>query len=596
MRHPIEKKSKTNITLGMLIITVILLVSTLASVPPTSRDALVHHLSVPKIYLRHSGIYEIPSMDFSYFPMNLDLLYLIPLYFNQPIAAKYIHFFFALLTAWLIFTFLKKYLNSTYGLLGALFFLTIPIIVKLSVTVYVDLGLIFFSWASLFHLLRWHDTHFRTRHLVFSAVFCGLALGTKYNGLILILIMVALVPLLYSIKTNSTITAGDLRQRYGNSIKGLGWGLAFVIISLIVFSPWMIRNTIWKQNPVYPLFKSVFDQTKKEISTDVDKKKRPPHNAFWTRRYVYKESFNETVLIPIRAFFQGQDDSPKYFDGVLNPALLLFPIAAFWGIKRNKAVSTSHTDRNILALFSFLFMTIVLFKVDFRIRYMAPAIPPLVVLSIIGLKKLFDITSQKTFFPPRLVKGVVTSLVLIAFSFNAVYIYNQFDYIRPMDYIAGKIDRDAYIARYRIEHPAVVYANKNLPNNARVLCLSIGKRTFYVERDVHLALDFYNRNKEELTELTILKRLKRYGTTHILINRNSYSRRTRHFEPVEIAVLDKVLKDHTSLLYEENGVQLLEIDEVKPAMIYEGVDIKRIDAERILFKPATSRDTNLCVS
>ena len=65
------------------IASVILGVLILASVPPVSRDALTHHLTIPKMYLAHGGIYEIPSIQFSYFPMNLDLLYLSALYFKQ---------------------------------------------------------------------------------------------------------------------------------------------------------------------------------------------------------------------------------------------------------------------------------------------------------------------------------------------------------------------------------------------------------------------------------------------------------------------------------------------------------------------------------
>ena len=67
----------------------------LASVPPVDRDALTHHLAVPKLYLKHGGIYAIPAIPFSYYPMNLDLLYLIPLYFGNDIIPKYIHFAFA---------------------------------------------------------------------------------------------------------------------------------------------------------------------------------------------------------------------------------------------------------------------------------------------------------------------------------------------------------------------------------------------------------------------------------------------------------------------------------------------------------------------
>ena len=28
--------------------------------PPISRDALIHHLAIPKLWLKHGGFYEIP--------------------------------------------------------------------------------------------------------------------------------------------------------------------------------------------------------------------------------------------------------------------------------------------------------------------------------------------------------------------------------------------------------------------------------------------------------------------------------------------------------------------------------------------------------
>ena len=71
--------------LGVLILAIVIL----SAVPPVSKDALVHHLAVPKLYLEHGGIYEIPSMPFSYYPMNLNLLYMIPLYFGQDIIPKF---------------------------------------------------------------------------------------------------------------------------------------------------------------------------------------------------------------------------------------------------------------------------------------------------------------------------------------------------------------------------------------------------------------------------------------------------------------------------------------------------------------------------
>jgi hypothetical protein len=141
MKFIINKNiSWINIIYCTLIIGVVISISILASVPPVDRDALTHHLYVPKLYLQHGGIYEIPGLEFSYYPMNLDLLYLIPMYFNNDILPKFIHFAFALATAAMVYCYLNRRLNQQYALLGSLFFLSIPVIIRLSSTVYVDLG------------------------------------------------------------------------------------------------------------------------------------------------------------------------------------------------------------------------------------------------------------------------------------------------------------------------------------------------------------------------------------------------------------------------------------------------------------------------
>ncbi len=188
---------KLTIVIFLVIIMVVSCIVLLAFVPPTSRDALIHHLAIPKLYLKNGGIYEIPSLKFSYYPMNLDLLYAIPLYFGSDILPKYIHFFFALLTCWLIFVYLNEKLNNFYAVFGALFFLSLPVIVKLSTTVYVDLGLIFFSTASLIYLIKWMERGFGFKYLLISSIMCGFALGVKYNGIISLFLLGLFAPLIY---------------------------------------------------------------------------------------------------------------------------------------------------------------------------------------------------------------------------------------------------------------------------------------------------------------------------------------------------------------------------------------------------------------
>jgi len=121
--------------------------------PPISRDALIHHLAIPKLWLKHGGYYEIPWADYSYYPMYINLLYLIGLYFKNDIIQKFIHFSFGLGTGWLIYHYLKQKYDLNWALLGVVIFITTPIVVWLSTSAYIDLGMTFFTAQMAFDFL-----------------------------------------------------------------------------------------------------------------------------------------------------------------------------------------------------------------------------------------------------------------------------------------------------------------------------------------------------------------------------------------------------------------------------------------------------------
>jgi len=398
--------------LALLIVAIVIL----SWVPPVSRDALTHHLIVPKLYLQHGGIYEIPSIGFSYYPMNLDLLYMIPLYFGNDIVPKYIHFIFALLTAWLIFSYLRKRLDLGWALVGGLFFLSLPIIVKLSITVYVDLGLIFFSTASIMSLLKWIESRYQLKFLILSAACCGLALGTKYNALIVLFILTVFIPFVFISDSRKNLNLKNPQDEESSiqiQFKALGFGAIFLIVALLVFSPWMIRNYVWKANPIYPLYDNVFNrpipvspdaqtgsQTLRPTADpqQTSKAKSTRWSPFAIRKVIYGESWWEIALIPVRIFFQGQDDNPKYFDGKLNPFLFFLPFFAFIHFKKNPA--SLRTEKKIFLFFTILFLLYAFSMTVIRIRYVAPIIPPLVILATLGLHQIARrVTHRKVIQP-----------------------------------------------------------------------------------------------------------------------------------------------------------------------------------------------------
>jgi len=529
-------------SLAVIIISIIVL----SLVPPVSRDALTHHLAVPKLYLQQGGIHEIPSLSFSYFPMNLDLLYIIPLYFGNDITPKLIHFCFALLTGWLIFGFLRPRTNIRYAILGVVFFLSIPIIVKLSTTVYVDLGLIFFSTAALLSLIKWRENGFQIKYLIVSAVLCGLAMGTKYNGLITCFLLTLFVLF---------ISAGANRAEPHGRMKAIANGFVFLTVAVIIFSPWMIRDYVWTGNPIYPLYNQWFNP---------DHVARKSIGLFTYRALVYHESWVEILLLPIRIFFQGQDGNPQFFDGKLNPFLLLFPIAAFYHLRKDS--EKIKTEKKILLTFSALYFSFAFFSSGLRIRYIAPIIPPLVILAVFGMKRLFDSLGGLRSLPLRNGgKLFAVFLVLFALSLNALYVYGQFRYVKPFSYLLGNISRDEYIERYRPEYPAMKYINGHLPLDAKILFVFIGNRGYYCHRAY--LFDMIN-NRSKLAMLLkssqdihgAWRTLRKEGVTHFLINMNVFNRwANESFKGRDMEKLRLFFKKYLKLVYAKNGYGLFNL-------------------------------------
>lgn len=523
--------------LSGLILILILFVIILASVPPVSKDALVHHLAIPKLYLKHGGIYEIPFMPFSYYPMNLDLLYLIPLYFENDIVPKFIHFSFAILTAWLIFNYLKRRTNIVYALTGVLFFLSIPIIVKLSISVYVDLGLIFFSTASLLLLLRWMEKGFPLKLLALSASFCGLALGTKYNGLVTFFLLTLFVPFLYSRYPQ------DTRPGF---LKAAGYGILFFLVALLFFSPWMIRNYLWTNNPLFPLYDNWFNPQ--------DAMDRQTIGVFTFRSLQYHETWWQIALLPVRIFFQGQDGNPQYFDGRINPFLLFLPFFCFYQIRRDSEVIRN--EKKIMLSFAVLFFAFAFFTTDLRIRYISPIIPPLVILSVLGLRKMV-VAERK--FSSQSVRNMGLAVIFLIMSFalwlNAHYILGQYEYVDPFSYLDGSLSREEYIDKYRLEYPAMRYINENLPPDVRILFIYLGKRGYYCDREYILDM---NRNRSTLGQLvkgstdpeTMLLGLKGMGITHLLIRYDIFDKWVKtNFTSKDREVSKAFFKRYVKLLF-----------------------------------------------
>jgi len=526
--------------------------------PPISRDALVHHLAIPKLWLTHGGYYEIPWADYSYYPMYINLLYLICLYFKNDIAPKFIHLAFGAGTGILVYIYLKQRLGRNWGFLGIVIFFTTPIVVWLSTSAYIDLGMTFFTTASVMAFITWRDSEYNWLKWLLISSFCmGIAIGSKYNGLIAWLILNLILMLNYAKDTQRQIAT-------------LKYGIIFFMITAIVASPWYLKNYIQTGNPFYPFFNSFFQSLHhlpvQEIIRHQAGEKIGQLSFFKMRQVMYGETFWETLLIPIRMFFQGSDNSYRYFQGILNPILILFSPFILLNKKYGR-------DKYLFAFFSIFFIFMAYFLTEKQVRYILPTIPFLAILAVMGIKELVDKIGGKNFYSPlpfnknakSIARIFIFAIVAILLTFNFIYLKNRMDIIKPLPYLFGQETKEAFLKRHLLHYDAMEYINTNLSDDAKTFTMFLGRRGYYLDRTYRnersFGMDTLNKMINSSTgEEKFKEYIKSMGVTHILIRTDLVDKYLKdNFSGGEIKCFLSLVKKYWRKVYENNGYAVWDI-------------------------------------
>ncbi|MCI5116866.1 MAG: hypothetical protein D3913_02670, partial [Candidatus Electrothrix sp. LOE1_4_5] len=223
------------------------------------------------------------------------------------------------------------------------------------------------------------------------------------------------------------------------------------------------------------------------------------------------------LLLPVRIFIEGQDGDPRYFDGRLNPFLLVLALLAFV----RSAEKKRRNEQIALAAFSLFYFLYAFNTGVLRIRYLVPMVPCLVILSMYGLNNLEKMAEK---YLNRKVAQLSWSLIVLLLLFwNGNYIREQFKVVDPISYITGHVSRDEYLSRHLPEYPIMQYANKHLPESAKVLCIFMGRRGYYLERRHYF--DTYGKKKGMLALLnnpknnlaTVLEKLQESKMDYLLV-------------------------------------------------------------------------------
>ena len=266
------------------------------------------------------------------------------------------------------------------------------------------------------------------------------------------------------------------------------------------------------------------------------------------RQFLYGESWWEIAALPLRIFFQGQDDNPRYFDGVLSPVLILFLPWAFKG----KWLA----EKKICMSFALLFLAYAMFLVDLRIRYILVIVPPLVVLLVYGIFNVYLRIKQ----PAYLFAGV-----LLFAAVNLSYLWQYSRDVAPVRYLLSNDSKNTYLREKLAEYPAFQYINRELPLTAKIYLLFVGRRGYYCDREYfHDGGELPGfllaaiRSAKEPTDIG--RQLESKHLTHLLVRDELLSRFLRdNLDPAHQRVWDSFALSHLKTLFRDRGYSVLQL-------------------------------------
>ncbi|MGC9454831.1 MAG: ArnT family glycosyltransferase [Phycisphaerae bacterium] len=212
---------------------------------PDTYDVLEYHLQVPREFYASGGIGELQHNCYSYYPLGAHMLFLLQMCLHGGAyagmyAAKATHGLFALIAVIAVYTTLKSD-EEARGRFSAVLLATVPFVLYLSWLAMVELAQLCYLVLALLWLRHW-----LRRYDTASAVLVGASLGAacavKYLSVGLIAAPVLAMMLIFAARSGQR-----LRQ----------FALA-CLAALVLFSPWLIRNTCYTDNPVFPLMTRTF--------------------------------------------------------------------------------------------------------------------------------------------------------------------------------------------------------------------------------------------------------------------------------------------------------------------------------------------------
>lgn len=504
--------------------------------PPLARDALVYHLEVPRQYLLHHGLIELPRNVYAYFPKGIEMLFTAAMGLFPPWTTHFVHFSFLALTVLAVLEYaaaVGRQAPRWIWLPAVLAFASVPTLWLDATYAYIDAGLMFF--VTLIALgLDWHHRRGDPALLDVSLLLTGFVMAIKYTAIYFVLALLGV----YLVSVLARRRTADFTWRHP----------VWLVTGLLVFAgPYFAWNACHTGNPVFPFFGGLL----------------PNSNPFWTQAQAdafwgFLASYGHPFRFPLApalnylvAAFNPVLHLREFFDGVLGPFLLIGVLAVLPARKRN--VSEALTG-SVVVVFALVWGILLR-----QARFLLPVLPLLLLLLIQAVEGWWGERAWR--------RSVWVAACLGIIAFNLAVLLPELAKQPALELMSGRTTREEILSTRLPVYACQRYINRELPADARIWTLQTGNELFYLDRAYlgdYVVEDhtFHSWLAEAREPSAITRGFTRYGVTHLLIRTDAVFNPQLYLDmPAQYPLLLAFFNTQTRLCYEASGYAVLELAE-----------------------------------
>jgi len=450
-----------------------------ALTPVWDYDGLMYHLTAAKLFLKQGQLYLLPDLWQANGANMNDMVFIFGLAFKDENLGKLFQFIHASLLIMSIYSFGSRFLDQRSKNYASLVFMATPVLVVWASWAYTDFGLALLVFLCLYTFLLWNETHERP-WLVLCSICSGLALSNKYLAIANTLVLGVMIFIC------------SLKESWR---KGLLNTLFYGAITLLIASPWYLKNWILAGNPVFPF---IFG------GPGWDALRLHLLNTFLSSFGTGKQVL-DYLLSPLNLFIQN-----KQYAGFLphydfpNPLFLLAPL--YFLVRRSKTM-------DLVAIWIFFYYLFWLFTSQ-QNRFLLPIYPALSLLAGVFLSSIACINKKWHQMTIKILFGVMVFATLY-------YAGMYYRLVNPVPVILGNETKDAFLYRMVYDYPASTFIRDNLDATDRVMLLWNGQGYYCGEQcvpDSEQSRWTYLVLANQFNSLKIYKHLLSQEISHLMLS------------------------------------------------------------------------------